>query len=74
MQVAMYQRESPLPLPEELRGYFDISPDVGDRILKMAEQAADHRHEMQRKTLSSSVVLVSRHANRLRNSSAAMIR
>ena len=58
VQVAMYQREGPLPRPEELRGYFDISADVGDRILKMAEQAARHRHEMQRKTLSSSVVLV----------------
>ncbi|MDE0194083.1 MAG: DUF2335 domain-containing protein [bacterium] len=58
VQVAMYQRESPLPRPEELRGYFDISAEVGDRILKMAEQAATHRHEMQRKTLSSSVVLI----------------
>ena len=58
LQFAMYQRQSPLPRPEELQGYFEISPDVGNRILTMAEQAANHRHEMQRRTLSSSLVLM----------------
>ena len=58
VQVAMYQRESPLPRPEELRGYFEISPEVGNRILTMAEKAANHRHEMQSKTLSTSLVVM----------------
>ena len=60
VQVAMYQRESPLPRPEELRGYFEISPEVGNRILTMAEKAANHRHEMQSKTLSTSLKIADR--------------
>ena len=43
----MYQREGPLPRPEELQAYFDISVHVGDTIVQMAKDAADHRHRME---------------------------
>ena len=54
----MYQRQSPLPRPEELQGYYDISPDVGERIMRMAENAADQRHRMQRRAMSFGLVFV----------------
>ena len=58
MSLAMYQRQSALPRPEELQGYYDISPDVGERIMRMAENAADQRHRMQRRTMSFGLVFV----------------
>ena len=46
MSLAMYQRESPLPPPAELRAYYDIAPGVGDRIMGMAQTAASERRDM----------------------------
>ena len=61
----MYRRESALPRPEELRGYYEISENVGERILLMAEGAAAHRHkkddqthETNQKAIRATVVLV----------------
>ena len=36
----------PLPHPEILAGYEDIVPGAADRILKMAEKEANHRHQI----------------------------
>ena len=61
----MYRRESALPRPEELRGYYEISENVGERILLMAEGAAAHRHkkddqthETNQKAIKATVVSV----------------
>ena len=45
IEMAMYQREGPLPPPAEMQAYYDIHPDVCFRLIKMAETAADARHE-----------------------------
>ena len=41
----------PIPRPERLKDYELTLPGAADRILTMAEQAASHRHDMQRRTL-----------------------
>ncbi|MCQ3814175.1 MAG: hypothetical protein KTU85_07125 [Acidimicrobiia bacterium] len=48
IEMAMYQRESPLPAPSELQAYYDIHPDVCFRLISMAENAANARHEAAR--------------------------
>jgi len=65
VRFEMYRRESALPPPEELRGYYEIAENVGERILQMAEGAAahrrkrdDHAHETNQKAIRASVVLV----------------
>jgi len=50
MSVAIHHSEGPLPAPAELRAYFDIAPEVGRSIIQMAENAASHRHRMERRS------------------------
>ena len=58
MTVAMYQRESPVPSAAELKAYFDISPEVGNQIMGMARDAASHRHQIQGRTMTLTLVVV----------------
>lgn len=39
----------PIPPPDILKDYSKVLPGAPDRIIKMAENEADHRHEMDRK-------------------------
>ncbi len=48
IEMAMYQRESPLPAPSEMQAYYDIHADVCFRLISMAENAANARHEADR--------------------------
>ena len=45
VEMAMYQREGPLPTPSEMQAYYDIHPEVCFRLIGMAENAANARHE-----------------------------
>ena len=38
------QHSGPLPHPRILLGYEEVLPGAADRILKMAENEAEHRH------------------------------
>ena len=58
MQVQMYQRESPHPSPAELQAYYDISPEVGERILNSAERALDHHHQMQHRAANLTFTVI----------------
>lgn len=47
--VSFVQRYTgPMPPPELLRGYDDIVPGAAERIVRMAEQEQDFRHEVTR--------------------------
>ena len=41
----------PLPHPQILEGYEKIVPGAGDRILRMAENEANHRHSVDNKCI-----------------------
>lgn len=43
-----------IPPPEMMRGYAEISPDLPNRIVTMAEKNADHRRLSERKVLNYS--------------------
>ena len=45
----------PLPPPEVLRQYNDAVPDAAERILKMAEQQAAHRQQLEAKVVTSDI-------------------
>lgn len=45
----------PLPHPEVLRQYDQLSPGAADRIITMAEGEAAHRRQMERQQLESDV-------------------
>ena len=45
IEMAMYQREGPLPPPAELQAYYDIHPDICFRLVGMAENTANARQE-----------------------------
>ena len=45
IEMAMYQRESSLPPPAEMQAYYDIHPDICFRLVGMAENTANARHE-----------------------------
>ena len=45
IEMAMYRREGPLPPPAEMQAYYDIHPDICFRLVGMAENAANARHE-----------------------------
>ena len=50
-QLLSVQREAftgPLPPPALLRGYEDVLPGAADRIIRMAEQQAQHRQHLER--------------------------
>jgi len=53
MQAEIHQ--GPLPHPEVLRQYDQLSPGAADRIITMAEGEAAHRREMERQQLESDV-------------------
>lgn len=42
----------PLPPPDALQGYENISPGFANRILVMAEQQSVHRQELERSTIA----------------------
>lgn len=43
----------PLPPPSIIRGYNEVVPGAADRIIKMAEEQARHRQEMERKMVEA---------------------
>ncbi len=50
VSLKMVHRRAPLPVPSELRSYFDISEFVGNTIVEMARDTAKHRHRMERRS------------------------
>lgn len=50
----------PLPPPETLRSYDEIVPGAADRIMKMAEQQAAHRQELERQTVTATFQIYTR--------------
>lgn len=50
-EIVAESYSGPIPKPERLRDYEVTLPGAADRILTMAEQAASHRHDMQRGSL-----------------------
>lgn len=52
-QVSVHS--GPLPNPEDLQKYDLIVPGSAERILKMAEEEQNYRHEIERKFAKSSV-------------------
>ena len=47
--------EGPIPPPEWLRGYNEIEPGLASRIVSMAEDNQNHRHEQERAALQHDV-------------------
>lgn len=45
----------PIPPPAVLREYNSILPDAANRIIKMAEDEANHRRKMEQKALIDSI-------------------
>jgi uncharacterized membrane protein len=45
--TAQIRYSGPLPAPELFRQYDEVLPGAAERILKMAEREAAHRHEME---------------------------
>jgi uncharacterized membrane protein len=43
----------PLPSPDVLAAYEQVTPGAGDRIIKMAEDESAHRREMERKVVDT---------------------
>lgn len=50
------QFSGPIPPPQILERYEDIVPGSAERILKMAENQADHRQAIEKRIVNSSVV------------------
>jgi len=46
----------PLPLPSILREYNEIQPDFAERLLRLTEEEARHRHEITRRSQSMAAV------------------
>ncbi len=51
--VAQYS--GPLPPPESLASYDEISPGFANRIIAMAESEMDHRHELEKRALTGDI-------------------
>lgn len=45
----------PLPSPDLLRGYDQVSPGGAERIIKMAEDEGNHRRRMEEKSLDAEI-------------------
>ena len=45
----------PLPHPEILQKYDEILPGAAERIIKMAEQQAEHRRSMEQQAIKSDI-------------------
>lgn len=50
----------PLPPPEVLQRYDQITPGLADRIVRMAEKNQDHRHNLENTVIPSRVKLEQR--------------
>lgn len=47
--------EGPIPPPAVLQGYEQILPGAAERILRMAEQQAAHRHSLELKSINANI-------------------
>lgn len=52
-QIEMYQ--GPIPHPDTLRRYEEISPGFADRIIQMTEKQVEHRIELENKVIDSKI-------------------
>ena len=52
-EVVRASFSGPLPHPSTLKGYEQICPGAADRIIKMAENQMHHRHDIEKKFLST---------------------
>lgn len=52
-QHAEIHRSGPLPSPDDLALYNQIIPNGADRIMKMAENQAEHRQQLEKLALQS---------------------
>lgn len=52
-QIEMYQ--GPIPHPDTLRKYEEISPGFADRIIRMTEDQLHHRVELENKVIDSKI-------------------
>lgn len=50
-----YQQSGPLPDPQTLYRYNEIVPNAAERILKMAEENADHYRKLEQQALSAQI-------------------
>lgn len=48
LAVAQVEYQGPIPPAEQLRGYEDVCPGAADRIIRMAEEQAAHRQNIER--------------------------
>ena len=58
--IAYIQKEEfrgPLPHPELLRQYNEVSPGFADKIMHMAMQEQNHRHELESRIVKSEISL-----------------
>ena len=51
VNMSMVHSSGPLPPPSILRGYEDALPGSPERIMKLVENEADHRHKMDERQL-----------------------
>lgn len=59
-----YKRQSgPVPDPETIRGYEEICPGAADRIIKMAENQAAHRQQLEKDIYNNRFTLGKRGQN-----------
>lgn len=69
-QVQVHQTnhyQGPIPPPDHLAGYEDIKAGFAERILKMAEDQANHRYAIEHKSINSDVKLRDRMMNERRS-------
>ncbi len=48
--------QGPLPPPEILAGYDDVTPGAADRIITMAEKNQAHRHALEAKVIPAGIM------------------
>lgn len=49
------QRQGPLPKPSDLHEYDVVVPGAAERIIKMAEEQAKHRQDLERSVIQSDI-------------------
>lgn len=65
-QVSVQQTtafQGPIPAPDDLMRYEQITPGLADRIMSMAENEAEHRQQQERELLSVNGKLANRQQN-----------
>lgn len=55
METQMTIRSGPLPSADELDGYEKVLPGAADRIIKMAENQARHRQNLENKAVDAGI-------------------